>query len=96
VHQQHLKAIFKGGIHKARELGQESLRLLESIGNRQATEVKAWLHLLPFEREDQIGERERGRMPIRFCQEEIPTFPNERRGNTSSSDVLPMKERAIV
>ncbi|HAG98144.1 MAG TPA: hypothetical protein DCL75_04615 [Ktedonobacter sp.] len=43
-------------ILKARELGQESLRLLESIGNRQAPEVKAWLHLLPFEVEDQIGE----------------------------------------
>jgi tetratricopeptide (TPR) repeat protein/transcriptional regulator with XRE-family HTH domain len=43
-------------ILNARELGQESLRLLESIGNRQAPEVKAWLHLLPFEVEDQIGE----------------------------------------
>ncbi|MFL5704917.1 MAG: tetratricopeptide repeat protein, partial [Ktedonobacteraceae bacterium] len=42
-------------ILKARELGQESLRLLESIGNRQAPEVKAWLHLLPFEEEDQRG-----------------------------------------
>jgi tetratricopeptide (TPR) repeat protein len=38
----------QGDIHKARELGQESLRLLESIGNRQAPEVKAWLRLLPI------------------------------------------------
>lgn len=33
----------QGDVCKARELGQEGLRLLESIGNRLAPEVRAWL-----------------------------------------------------
>ena len=32
-----------GDVHRARELGQDSLRLLEAIGNRLVPEVKAWL-----------------------------------------------------
>lgn len=33
----------QGDIHQARELGEKSLHLLETIGNRQAAEVKTWL-----------------------------------------------------
>jgi tetratricopeptide (TPR) repeat protein len=34
-------------LREAQELGQESLRLLEVIGNRRAPEVRGWLQTLP-------------------------------------------------
>ena len=39
----------RGERREARELGQESLRIAESIGNHLAEKVRAWLEALPDE-----------------------------------------------
>lgn len=42
-------AAAQGDNRGAQELGQESLRIAESIGNRLAGQVRAWLEALPTE-----------------------------------------------
>jgi tetratricopeptide (TPR) repeat protein/transcriptional regulator with XRE-family HTH domain len=42
-------ALAREDVQEARALGQESLRILETIRNRQVPEVRAWLNTLPVE-----------------------------------------------
>ena len=44
-------AAAQGESREARELGQESLRIAETIGNRLTVQVRAWLEALPPERQ---------------------------------------------